>query len=347
MKTLKIPQLTKSLIACKTTSDNTSLSKALQIVHQITRTDGLQSQILDNEGNKMIWISNHTFNQPDLLILGHMDVVAAPPELFVPKEKDGKIFGRGAFDMKGPIAAMVSAVTEAKTSKNIQLLITSDEEVGGTKCARWFFEKKGIVPRIAIVPDGIEANQTIVKQKGPWHFVITAKGISTHGSHPWEGKNPIQTLVRIINRIDCSEKQALKTSDWLPTFTVTNIEAKSSINQLPTSAQMTVDIRTTNQQQISRIKHIIKEENAVITKLYGDGRIFIQKETEVIKQWQKLTGFRAAISPGASDARHIPSSTDVIVTQTLGADAHGLHEWVDIESLAKLAAVTKLFINKL
>ena len=148
-------------------------------------------------------------------------------------------------------------------------------------------------------------------------------------------------------------KSASSNDDWLPTITPTNFEAISSINQVPKSAKLTLDLRITSPKQLLLVKNILKNNHAKILETFGDGIIFNQKPTPLIQTWgstvTRITHkpVKLVILTGASDARHLPKATQIIVTRGIGGNAHGDNEWVDIQSLNQLSAITKLFINEL
>ncbi len=351
MNNAKIPHLAKSLIAIPSVSGNkAAVRKALAVINQILSSHGHQTQLLTQGTSPVLWSTTQDFAACDVLVLCHIDVVAAPKKLFVPHLLKGRLLGRGAFDMKGPVSAMLAAITQAKTSKSIHLIVTADEEIGGASAAQ-FFRQTRLTPKIAIVPDGLEHNTLIIKQKGPMHLVIAAKGVSSHASKPWLGENPIETLERIQQRIKGFDKEAKHENDWLPTFTTTSIQAQAAINQLPQLATMTLDIRATNQHQITMIKRIIKQEGGQITRQFGDGKIFTQENSPALQQWATIAKEvtqqwpLTTISAGASAARHRPKNTQTIVTQANGGGAHADNEWVEVNSLENLAVITKKCIE--
>lgn len=138
----KIISLTSSLIKLKTTSQNRHQIKvALNIIKEALNQSSISSRSLNNKGSHLLWTTNKNFNSPDILILCHIDVVRGSHDQFSPKIIKGKIFGRGSFDMKGPTSAVISSFTQLDSQKNVQVLITSDEETGGKLGTQWFFKK--------------------------------------------------------------------------------------------------------------------------------------------------------------------------------------------------------------
>lgn len=352
MNPSKISHLTKQLISCTTLPTNQSeIGRALDIMNQNLKSSGIKTRRFENQGVQLLWATNHTFKHPNLLLLCHIDVVSGEKNQFIPQIQGDKLIGRGAFDMKGPLATMISVITSSTTTKNLHLLVTSDEEIGGNHGAAWFFRHTKLKPKIALVPDGLEENTVILKQKGPTHLTLSTPGKSCHASRPWRGSNPVLKFSRILERINSLEKQATNNRQWRPTFTPTQITNQTSINQVSDQVTFTLDIRTTNQQQISQIKRIIKEEGGQIKKQFGDGKIFIQPKNHIIRHWMDLTRSvsqsptKTSFSSSGSDARHIPTKTTTIITQAKGGNAHGQDEWVSITSLQHLFTITSKFIQ--
>jgi len=352
MNNHNVTQITEKLITFPTISSNqAAIREALTFVISIL-VPSIQTKILTNAGTQLLWATTKDFSHPDLLLLCHIDVVNAKEVDFSPRISKRKIIGRGACDMKGSLAAMISVINTIKTTKNIQLLITSDEEIGGHNGAKWFFSQQKIVPKIAIIPDGISLHDIVVKQKGPMHLIIEVEGNSSHGSRPWEGDNPITKAFSLITEIN-QIKSATSNNNWLPTFTPTNFESSSSINQIPKLARFTLDLRITHRKHLSEIRKIIKKHHAKVVTTFGDGNIFNQQITPEIEGWTRIVErithkpVRQTIMTGASDARHLPKNTQSIITRGIGGNVHGDNEWVNINSLNQLIACTKLFIKNI
>ena len=346
MNTSNIAKLTKRLISIPSVTGNTKeISRALALLSNVAEEKGLTSTTLNNNGVKTLWIKPPNSVDAKILLLCHIDVVSANKNDFVPEISMGRIIGRGAFDMKGSTSAMLHALTE-NIDTDTHLVITSDEEVGGKNGAEWFFNKTQIQPKIVIVPDGDDQNITSL-QKGPMHIVFQVNGQSAHASRPWEGVNPIDTVITLKN-IFASKFNNNKINT---TCTLTNLKAESSINQISESATATFDIRATKVQDVDLIKKTI-EKHATIIEIHGDGKILSQKEDKWIQIWQSIAKntLRKPISLtqscAASDARHAPSGATVIITQAFGGNAHSENEWVDITSLESLSLIANQFIKK-
>jgi succinyl-diaminopimelate desuccinylase len=150
----------------------------------------------------------------NLLWVGHLDVVpAGKPESWTHPPysgkitSDGKIYGRGASDMKGSCAAaMVSArilsQLEKPLNNSVEFWFTADEEIGGGDGARWLSESKAFKGEICVIGDGngggIDSPSIDLGCKGGAATTLIARGQTAHGSTPHLGENAINKLIKAI-----------------------------------------------------------------------------------------------------------------------------------------------------
>ncbi len=156
-----------------------------------------------------LWARLGTGQQPTLVFAGHTDVVPTGPtsawgsDPFAPTHRDGKLYGRGASDMKASLAAMVVAceefVTEhPKPSIDITFLLTSDEEgpaLDGTVVVCELLKQRGERLDWCVVgePTSVERTGDMIKngRRGTMSGKLTVKGIQGHIAYPHLAKNPI------------------------------------------------------------------------------------------------------------------------------------------------------------
>ena len=148
-----------------------------------------------------------------VLLSGHLDVVPAgtegwPGDPFTLRRRGGKLFGRGAVDMKGFIAMALAMVPDfmaraESLCEPLYLAFTFDEEIGcfGAELMPAFLKSQGIAPRIAVIgePTGM---QPINGHKGGMELVTHIRGLSGHASRPHNGVNAIYTAARLIAFIE-------------------------------------------------------------------------------------------------------------------------------------------------
>ena len=164
---------------------------------------------------------------PKILLNGHVDVVPASPEgwtndPFKPTIRNGKIYGRGAADMKGSDAAAIFSLkalveTGAKFSGSITPTFTTDEEVGGYTGVNHLVDK-GVIRKdtdYCISTDsGIEVLH--VAALGDAEFVITVKGVAAHSGRGWTGVNAIEEAASLIQKLRELGQEVTKRRSKIP-----------------------------------------------------------------------------------------------------------------------------------
>jgi succinyl-diaminopimelate desuccinylase len=178
---------------------------------------------------------------PTVVLAGHTDVVPTGPleqwtsDPFVPSYRDGKLYGRGAADMKTSIAAMVVAVEELVRARpghagTVALLFTSDEEgpsVDGTVRVVQALQARGERLDCAIVgePTSVERLGDTVKngRRGTLSGKLTVKGIQGHVAYPQLGRNPIHQLAPALAELVATTWDAGNAYFPATTFQVSNI----------------------------------------------------------------------------------------------------------------------------
>lgn len=207
-------------------------------------------------GYKNLFISNTEDTNLDVIFCGHIDVVASLEYKAI--IKDGKIYGRGSFDMKGQLAVMIELLKN-KSDKKIALIITSDEEIGGACCKEIL---KNYDAKLAVVPDAGKNFSLITLEKGLLQLEITTKGIKSHASEPYKGDNAIVKNINIYNKL--LEKYKMpKNGEFVTTVNLSKIEGGSDINTVADTSKMILDIRFTSsdvkEDIIKFIKNISKD----------------------------------------------------------------------------------------
>jgi acetylornithine deacetylase len=165
---------------------------------------------VDNRANPAGGADAHTKKtSAALAILAHIDTVGPGdmPEPFVPRERDGRLYGRGALDIKGGVAAMCAAAIAARDAGAITkpLLIAAvvDEECDsiGTEALL-----KRYTADAAIVLEPTDLRLTVAHKGYAW-FEIATQGRAAHGSLPSEGRDAIRMMGRVLNLLDALDRK--------------------------------------------------------------------------------------------------------------------------------------------
>ena len=193
---------------------------------------------------------------PNLLYSAHLDTVpvGADAEVwlhdpFGGEVADGKVWGRGAADMKGGLAAMIAAalaLAEAGTSLagDLILAFTAGEEVDCIG-AHAVAQRTDLAPVGAIVLSEPSSNDLFVAEKGALQVELTTYGQTAHGSMPELGRNAVMMMVTLLSELDrlpvsCAEHPLLGSF----TRSINTIAGGVKTNVIPDQCVATVDMRT-------------------------------------------------------------------------------------------------------
>ncbi len=189
--------------------------------------------------------------EPVIGILAHMDVV--PPgegwdtDPFIPVVRNGRLYGRGAVDNKGPFAAAWGAVKSLilrnkKIKGKIILGALADEERGSEKGLKLLL-KEGFKADLCLIPDGGKINQAIIGEKGLMWLLLKVRGESAHGSEPGRGKNAIWILIETLTRLRKISFPPPSPPFSPLTVNLGQIRGGECPNMVPSHAEATLDIR--------------------------------------------------------------------------------------------------------
>ncbi len=294
---------------------------------------------------------------------GHLDVV--PPgvgwtgDAFAPAIRGELLYGRGAVDMKGSIAAFVAAAAATPVDAGtISLIITGDEEgpaIFGTRALMEHMAGRGIAPDMIVVgePTSVSRLGDMVKigRRGSVNIWIDVPGTQGHVAYPHLADNPIPKLVKILAAIDAVLLD--EGNDWFQPSNIefTDIEVgNGATNVIPASARARLSIRFNDQHRgadlvamIERVAHAIEPAAKILGKISGEAFLTppgelsglvaeaIHAETDVVAE-MSTTG-------GTSDARFLHALCPVVEFGLTNATMHKLDEAVAVADLRKLMAI--------
>jgi acetylornithine deacetylase len=187
-----------------------------------------------------------------VLLAPHMDTVGGEsPEIFEPRERDGRLHGRGACDTKGSVAAMLSALIELSASPqrpgHTELMFAGlvDEENGqfGSRA----LVGKGFKADLAIVGEPTQL-QVATAHKGDLWLQLETRGRAAHGAQPELGRNAVHEMARIVDLLQTTYATMLRRRRHSllgsPTVSVGTIYGGSQPNIVPDKCRISIDRRT-------------------------------------------------------------------------------------------------------
>jgi succinyl-diaminopimelate desuccinylase len=355
----------KTLIAFETVTGNKKeTEKALNWVREraLHIHEGLHIQEYCFDEYPALTIATQHTETPTVWLAAHIDVVPGPKDIFRPKEKDGRLFGRGAYDMKFAIACyleVLETLGEKLPEYNFGIMITGDEEIGGWNGTQKLIEK-GCGGDVCFLPDGGENWVLEEEVKGVWQVVFKSEGVSSHASRPWEGRNAIQelqgVLVEFLKEFEDNSDEQLH---FHRTATLSNIVGgNGAINKVPDHATATLDIRFISNEEQRWLEKRLQETEVLHegvthqTRILVDGfsvdsnNAFIDAFKTCIPSG-KGEGEIGKISHGSSDARFFANANiPTIVTRPLGGGAHSNKEWIDIADMEHFCIAIRKYIEK-
>ena len=312
---------------------------------------------------------------PHICFAGHTDVV---PEgaanwtsgPFAGEVRDGVLYGRGACDMKGAIAAFVAAAADHLMGRgpkgSISLLITGDEEgpaVDGTVKVLEWMQANGQIPDFCIVgePTNPTALGDMIKvgRRGSVNMTLTAHGIQGHVAYPHRVDNPIHRLARIAAAliaapIDAGSEFFEPTSIQLTSIDVGN----TATNVVPASARMMLNIRFNERHSGASLAAWVRASAERYTERF-DLDVSISGESFLTAPGPEIEALVAAIADatgrqpkldtggGTSDARFIARYCPVAEFGLVGQTMHQVDESVPVDELRELARIYRAVLDRL
>jgi succinyl-diaminopimelate desuccinylase len=299
---------------------------------------------------------------PHFAFAGHLDVV--PPgegwasDPFAPEIRGGLLYGRGAVDMKGGIAAFVAAAADADHEGTLSFIITGDEEgpaTYGTPAVMEWMAARGLEPDMILIgePTSEARLGDIVKigRRGSVNMWVTVAGVQGHVAYPHRADNPVPRLARVIAALE-----AIHLDDGNDTFQPSNLEitaletSSKATNVIPGWARAQLNIRFNNLHRGADLVELVRrtaQEAAsgatVEAKISGEafltpaGPIYDIVSAAI----EAETGAKPSLSThgGTSDGRFLIALCPVVDFGLPNATMHKLDEAASVEDIHALQRI--------
>ncbi|KAA2286241.1 succinyl-diaminopimelate desuccinylase [Arenimonas fontis] len=369
-------RLTKELIARPSVTPEDAGCQALLSAR--LQAAGFRCRQLDFGAVKNLWAS-HGEGGPVLLFLGHTDVVPPGPreawdsDPFEPVERDGWLYGRGAADMKGSVAAMLVALERFVAAHpghpgTVALLLTSDEEgdaIDGVRRVAQHLRETGQPVHYCVTgePSSKEHLGDLLRvgRRGTLSGTLLAKGIQGHVAYPDKARNPIHDLMPALAEL-CARRWDPGYPEFPPTsFQISNIHAGTGANNvIPGHCELLFNFRYNPGWQAEALQREVEEtlrRHGVDFELrwHRGGEPFLTPEGRL------RAAARAAIAAtcggivpeentggGTSDARFIaPLGAEVVELGPVNASIHKANERIAVAELEHLPMLYRELAERL
>jgi len=259
-------ELLKSLVQADTTADKGELAAA-GIIRGHLQDHGIDSELAcwDQTRANIVAHIKSSGQRPALLFACHLDVVPPgrgqwkyPP--FSATEENDRVFGRGSADMKGSIAALITAVEQFTADKtelkgDIIIAAVAGEETDSCGIKKFIADYKDKLPPVAGVIVAEPTNfEVITAHRGLLWLEVDTKGRTAHGSMPHLGVNAINSMRLFLDEIE-KIKLSIEKHPLLGdcSMSVNTISGGKAVNVIPDLCSVKIDIRTTPNQSHSEI----------------------------------------------------------------------------------------------
>ena len=333
---------------------------------------------------RYILLAQYGEGRPVVHFNGHYDVV--PPgtgwktEPFKAVVEGGKVYGRGAVDMKGGIvAAIVAAKTFIETHRSfsgtVEIALVPDEEIGGETGTGYLLSAGLSRPDYVIIPEPSGSENIWIGHRGAFWFYVEVYGKQAHGSTPWLGVNAFEYMVKVAQRFMDDYRKVLerKKSSYtyddprgaVPTITVGGeVRGGAKINIVPGYMAFSVDRRVVVEEKLEDVEKEVREFVEKLRKEFPEVRIELKVATrlspaitdpgsEIVKKLstsvEKVIGKKPRLSVclGGLDMRFYTEKGIQAVTYGPGPIllAHQANEHVELEELRRVSRAYLLFIE--
>jgi succinyl-diaminopimelate desuccinylase len=294
-----------------------------------------------------------------IVLHGHLDVVPGRPEQFEPRVEGDRLIGRGAYDMKGGLAAMMCALKDVEQQDRVcvRLVCVPDEES----------EELDERSTDAVVKQGLGGDFAITGEPTDLHIGIEAKGVlamrievhgrAAHSSTPWLGDNAVLKAIDVFRAIE-SLPFTRESSEMFdrPSINLGRIQGGDALNKVPDACTMAVDVRYLPGQDPGEILAQVRAIEGIEV-----ARTFIHPPVMVARTDPYVRALREAVArsipdgevmsvgrDGASDAASfIEAGIPAVEFGPAGAGHHGPDEWVSLSSLARYRRALSDFVRAL
>jgi len=306
----------------------------------LVHTGAPRREFADARGGGSTW-------QFRVVLNGHVDVVPGAPDQFRPRLHGGRLFARGAQDMK--VSALIQALVFREVAADLPyplaLQIVTDEEVGGRDGTLHQIER-GVVADFVVIGEhsGLDV---VADSKGLFHVTLRAAGAAGHSAYPWLGDNALLRLLSAVSRV-MARYPVPEAEQWRTTVNLARIHTPNrTFNQIPAEAEAWLDVRYPAED--SEINgRTVEEIRAHFSDLCGPG-VTVEvdhldpphhadhdrADIVALRHAARREGYGGALlrKHGAGDGRHYyQRGIDAVAFGVGGAGQHGPREYADVDT---------------
>lgn len=363
-------ELTRELIGFDTISPPGQEQAAAEHLGRVLESAGFRCEYVPlshGRPNLVARIAGDGTKAP-LAFTGHTDTVPLglqpwTVDPFAGEVKDGRIWGRGASDMKGGVAAFVAAAVQMAPklpgTAGIMLYITAGEETGSE--GAFALARRGMTGEAgALVVAEPTSNRPVAGHKGALWLKATTRGVTAHGSMPDKGVNAVYKAARAVSKLEeFGFNVARHPVMGAPTLNVGWVHGGLNVNSVPDRAEIGIDIRSIPGQRHARIKEEIASAlgpdvevatTVDVESVWTEPSQLWMQEVFAVCQTVQGTAPVVEAAPYFTDASALTPALGGVPTVILGpgaaAMAHQTDEWCEIARIEEAVEIYQRLIAR-
>jgi succinyl-diaminopimelate desuccinylase len=367
--------LARRLVACRSiTPDDAG---CLDLIAARLTARGFHCERVDRGVVRNLW-ARHGSGAPLICLAGHVDVVPPGPverwtsDPFMPTERDGYLYGRGAADMKAGVAALITAAERLVAASpghagSLAVLLTSDEEgdaADGTVAVVEMLQSRGETIDACILGEPTSEarfGDTMKNgRRGSLHGILTVNGMQGHVAYPHLARNPIHAAMPALAELAVTEWDGGDESFAPTAFQISNLHAGTGANNvIPGTMEVVFNFRFSPASPADTLKTRTQQ---ILDRHHVEGRVawtvgsepFLSPRGRLVEALSAAVTAVAGVTPvlstggGTSDGRFLAAiATQLVEFGPSNATIHGIDERVRVADLAPLSRIYEQTIASL
>jgi succinyl-diaminopimelate desuccinylase len=342
------------------TSEPEATSEVAMFVKSWLEERGIETSYEEVRGLPVLKAEVGPGDAPTVVLHGHLDVVPGHPDQFEPRIDGDRLYGRGAYDMKGALAAMLLTVASLKDQGRVRVRIgivgdeESEEEV---ERGSDHLVDNGFIGDFAITGEPTDL-QIGVEAKGVLALRLEVGGVAAHGATPWLGDNAVLKAHDVFRSIE-SLPFARQSSELFdrPSINLGRILGGDALNKVPDRCAIDVDIRYLPEQDPATVLEQVRGiADAEVQTLFSRPPAVVDRNSPFVlalrdaaRENHKGEGEPMSVGrDGASDAvSFLRVGVPAVEFGPIGAGHHGPEEWVSVSSLEAYRQTLEAFLGSL
>jgi len=296
---------------------------------------------------------------PTVVLHGHLDVVPAHPGQFEPRIEGERLYGRGAYDMKGALAAMLVTTASMRDQERVRVrlgIVGDEESEEAAERGSDHLVDSGFLGDFAITGEPTDL-QIGVEAKGVLALRLGVTGVAAHGATPWLGDNAVLRAHDVFRSIE-SLPFARQSSELFdrPSINLGRILGGDALNKVPDRCAIDVDIRYLPEQDPEAILEQVRGigSDVEVGTLFARPPAVVDRDSTFVRALREAATVHHEGEPmsvgrdGASDAvSFLRVGVPAVEFGPVGASHHGPEEWVSVPSLNAYRQTLDTFLRSL